>query len=231
MPQNRHTSSASPGKRHQASTEPPLEMPEWLEAVRLRVEREAPLMQALIRRSIMGVLRFSNLSEESVVNATSAPTDVAALVRALSSKELLSELLEDLKQAEPLAPAFIRGIQAKRRLIEENGGALSSEQVAQIIGISRQAVEKRRSAGKLIAISTGRHGFLYPVWQFDESGTLEGLQDVLAVLQPHDEWMRTIFFVSKNPHLSGRTPVEMLRAGKLKEVLDAALIYGEHGSA
>lgn len=188
-------------------------------------------MQTLIRRSIMGVLTFINLSEESVVNATSAPTDVATLVRALSSKEVMGELLEDLKQAEPLAPAFVRGIQARRRLIEENGGALTSDQVAQIIGISRQAVEKRRSGGKLIAISTGRHGFLYPVWQFDKSGTLEGLQEVLAVLEPHDEWMRTIFFVSNNPRLGGRTPVEMLQAGKLKEVLDAALIYGEHGSA
>jgi hypothetical protein len=111
----------------------------------------------------MGVLSFSNLSEESIVNATSAPTYLATLVRALSSKDLLSELLEDLKQAEPLAPAFIRGIEAKRRFIEENGGALTSDQVAQIIGISRQAVEKRRNAGKLIALSTGRHGFLYPL--------------------------------------------------------------------
>lgn len=144
---------------------------------------------------------------------------------------MLSELLQDLKQAEPLAPAFIRGIEAKQRFIEENGGALTSDQVAQIIGISRQAVEKRRNAGKLIALSTGRHGFLYPLWRFDESGTLEGLQDVLAVLEPHDEWVRTIFFVGKNPHLGGRTPVEMLRAGKLKDVLNAALIYGEHGSA
>jgi hypothetical protein len=206
-------------------------MPAWLEEVRLRVESETPLMQALIRRSINGVLSFSALSDASVINATAAPTDFAALVRALSSQELLNELLQDLKQAEPLAPAFIRGIVARRRLIKENGGVFTAEQVAGIIGISRQAVEKRRQAGKLIAVSTGRHGYRYPAWQFTESGTLAGLQDVLAVLEPHDEWMKTIFFVSRNPRLGDRTPAEMLRAGKITQVLDTALVYGEHGSA
>jgi hypothetical protein len=206
-------------------------MPAWLEEVRLRVENEAPLMQALIRRSINGVLRFSALSEEAVVNATSAPTDFATLVRALSSRDLLDELLGDLKQAEPLAPAFLRGIDAKRRLIEENGGVFTADQVAGIIGITRQAVEKRRQAGKLIAVSTGRHGYRYPAWQFNESGTVAGLQDVLAVLGPHDEWMKTIFFVSKNPRLGDHTPLEMLRAGKIRQVLDTASVYGEHGAA
>ena len=207
------------------------EIPEWLEEVRIRVERQAPLMQTLFRRSINGVLRLSALSEESVVNATSAPTDLGALVRALASQEALHELLEDLKQAEPLAPAFLRGIEAKRRVLEENGGVLTSEQVAEKIGISRQAVEKRRQAGKLVAVSTGRHGNLYPVWQFERSRVLAGLSEALAQLSGHDEWSQVIFFISKNPRLKDRTPIEMLKAGKLKEVLDAASVYGEHGSA
>src|ERR1022692_2030354 len=137
-------------------------------------------MPTLIRRAVSAVLRFSRLSEESVVNATSAPTDLAVLVRALSS----GELFEDLRQAEPLAPAFIRGIEAKRRLIDENGGTLTAEQVGQLIGISRQAVEKRRAQGKLVALTTGRHGYRYPVWQFGESGTIPGFQETLSVLAP-----------------------------------------------
>lgn len=207
--------------------EAPAEIPEWLEKVRLTVENEAPLMQTLMRRAITAVLAFAALSEDTVVNATAAPTDLVVLMRALSS----DELLEQLKQAEPLAPAFIRGLEIKQKLIEEYGGTLTAEHVAQIIGISRQGVEKRRQAHKLLALSTGRHGYRYPVWQFAESGTLPGLEEVLAVLDPHDEWMQMIFFVSKNPRLSDRAPVEMLKAGKLKQVLDAAQVYGEHGSA
>jgi hypothetical protein len=216
-----------PAETHRAPTEPPAEFPEWLERVRLTVENEAPLMQALMRRAISAVLDFSALSEESIVNATAAPTNLTVLVRALSS----GELLEDLKAAEPLAPAFIRGIEAKRRLIEENGGTLNAEHVSQHLGITRQAVEKRRRAGKLIALTMGRHGYRYPVWQLTKSGVLPGFDKVLAVLASHDEWMQTAFFVSANPRLGGRTPIETLKAGELESVLDAAEAYGEHGAA
>jgi hypothetical protein len=147
-------------------------------------------------------------------------------LRALSS----TELLDDLKAAEPLAPAFIRGIEASRRLIDEHGGALTAVQVAETLGISRQMVDKRRRAGKLLAVSTGRHGYRYPVWQFDESGVLPGFEDVIEVLAPHDEWMQVAFFVNRNERLGDRTPIESLKAGKLDAVLNAAVVYGEHGA-
>jgi len=202
-------------------------IPEWLETIRVAVENEGPIIQTLIRRAISAVLEFTTLSEDSAVNATAAPTDLAVLIRALSSDELLN----DLKTAEPLAPAFLRGIKARQRLLEEHGGTLSSDEVAAILGISRQAVEKRRRAGKLLALSTGGHGYRYPVWQFDESGVLPGLDDVLKALAPHDEWMQTAFFLGSNPRLGDRTPVHVLKAGGLSVVLGAAEVYGEHGAA
>jgi hypothetical protein len=184
-------------------------------------------MQALMMRAISAVLRFHMLSEASVVNAASAPSDLAALVRALSA----GELLDDLKSVEPLAPAFIRGIEAKRRLIEENGGTLTAEKAAEILGITRQAVDKRRRAGTLIGLTTGRYGYRYPVWQFTESGTVPGLEEVLSALASHDEWMQAAFLAGKNPRLKGRTPIEALKAGNLDQVLSAAHVYGEHGAA
>lgn len=210
-----------------AANEPPLSVPEWLEQVRLTVENEAPLRQTLMRRAISAVLAFHSLSEDAVLDATAAPTDLTVLLRALSS----GEILEDLTRIEPLAPAFIRGIQAQRHLIEENGGTMAAEQVAEILGITRQAVEKRRRAGKLIALTVGRHGYRYPVWQFTKSGVLPGLVDVLAALAAHDEWMQTAFFVSGNPRLGDETPVQVLKAGNIDRVLNAAEAYGEHGAA
>jgi hypothetical protein len=115
-------------------------------------------------------------------------------------------------------------------LIDEHGGALTAVQAAATLGISRQMVDKRRRAGKLLAVSTGRYGYRYPVWQFDESGVLPGLEDVLRVLAPHDEWMQVAFFVSKDQRLANRTPVDTLKAGELDAVLDAAAVYGEHGA-
>ncbi len=112
-------------------------------------------MRVLMVRAINAVLKFAALSEAAAVQASEAPTDQAVLLRTLSSGEFLA----DLKNVEPLAPAFIPGIEAKRRLIEDNGGALTAEQVAESFGITRQAVEKRRRAGKLLALTTGRHGY------------------------------------------------------------------------
>jgi hypothetical protein len=194
--------------------------------VRLTVEKENPLLRTLMVRGINAVLQFSALSESAIANATEAPTNLAVLLRALSSPELL----DDLRQADPLAPAFIRGIEAARRLINDNGGALTAAQAAAHLGITRQMVDKRRHAGKLLAISTGRHGYRYPVWQLDNSGVLPGLEDVLKVLASHDCWMQVVFFVSKNDRLGGKTPIESLKAGELKRVLDAAALYGEHGA-
>jgi hypothetical protein len=184
-------------------------------------------MRTLMMRAIQAVLEFSSLSEDSAVNASAAPTNLAVLMRALSS----GELLEDLKAAEPLAPAFIRGIEAKRRMIEEHGGTLTSTEAAAILGVTRQAVDKRRQAGKLLAVSTGRHGYRYPAWQFSESGTIPGLEEVLAVLASHDEWMQLAFFVQSDPLLDGEAPLDSLKTGKLEQVLNSALMYGEHGAA
>jgi hypothetical protein len=204
----------------------PDEIPEWLERVRSVVEHEVPIMRTVMMRAIRAVLEFSALSEDSAVNAATAPTDLAVLIRALSS----GEILDDLVQAEPLAPAFIRGIEARRQLIEERGGTFSVAQVASNLGISRQAVEKRRRAGKLIALETARHGYRYPVWQFSESGTIPGLGEVLGVLAPHDEWMQVAFFLGEDPLLDGDTPLDSLKAGRLEQVLNAAQTYGEHGA-
>src|SRR2546428_545043 len=66
------------------------------------------------------------LSQDSAVNATAAPTDLGVLVRALAS----GELLEDLRSFEPLAPAFVRGIEARNQLLNEHGGTLTAEGVA-----------------------------------------------------------------------------------------------------
>jgi hypothetical protein len=218
-------------RKHSIPTEqpppPPSVTPEWLERVRLTVEKEGPLVRALLQRSIIAVLRFADLSESSIEKATTAPTDLAVLVSALSS----SELLDELRAVEPLAPAFIRGIQAQRRLLDEHGGTLSAAQIGEILGITPQAVDKRRQSHSLLALNMGRHGYRYPVWQFTESGALPGLKDVLQALHPHDEWMQIAFFVSKNPRLHNQTPIDMLKAGELDKAVDAARAYGEHGAA
>ena len=99
------------------------------------------------------------------------------------------------------------------------------------MGAIRLGEKLQPSRRKTHRANHGPHGYRYPVWQFTESGVLPGFDRALSVLASHDEWMQAAFFVSANPHLGRQTPVQMMKAGELESVLDAAEVYGEHGAA
>lgn len=115
-------------------------------------------------------------------------------------------------------------------MLEVSGGALSSEQVAEVLGISRQAVDKRRSSNQLLALTQGRRGYSYPSFQFEDGKTIRGLEEVLAQLKSLDPWMQMVFFTSPNERLGRKTPIESLQKGLLEEVTRAASGYGEQGA-
>ena len=103
----------------------------------------------------------------------------------------------------------------------------AGEEAASALGITRQGVDKRRRAGRLLAVTVGRRGYLYPAWQFTSGGVLPGLEQVLAALRDHDSWMQLAYMVNPNTALGGRTPLVELRDGNLAAVLRAARTYGE----
>jgi len=168
----------------------------------------------------------------SVVDATAdVPAEQLQSAKVL---DLLIERLADklLPTSDPLAKARLRGHLAMRELLNADGGALTASQMADVLGISRQAVDKRRKAGQLLAVALPRRGLLYPAWQITESGApLGGLVEVLAELRGHDPWARARFFVTGNDRLGGNRPLDVLREGALEAVLEAARGFGEHGAA
>jgi hypothetical protein len=157
------------------------------------------------------------------IPATSGNADHVALGRLLEHPDLLS----GLRSADPLAPARLRGLAVKRRLLDMEGGSVSSQQMATLLGISRQAVDKRRKRGTIIGLDLGRRGYAYPVWQAE----LPGLSEVLATLDELGPWAQAGFFLAPNAWLADRTPLAALRAGEKDAVLRAASLYGEHVAA
>lgn len=168
----------------------------------------------------------SQLHEAALKNALKAPTEFGTILHALERPEVAASV----RDQDPLAMARLRGIKAKRRIVSEEGGLLSAERVGEILTMSRQAVEKRRKAGRLIGVSLGRRGFGYPAWQFSEQGTLPGLEAVLDVLKRHDDWTKLVFFTSENTSTDGHKPLNVLRSGDIEKVLAAARMYGEQGA-
>jgi hypothetical protein len=147
-------------------------------------------------------------------------------------RTILERLLERMPTTrDPLARARLRGVLAQREILDADGGAVSAAEMAKALGITRQAVDKRRKAGQLIALEVGKRGYLYPAWQLGETGLLNGLASVLASLPEDSPWAIARFFVSGNHRLGGRRPLDVLRKGEVDAVVAAASMFGEHGAA
>jgi hypothetical protein len=169
----------------------------------------------------------NELSSQSVEELTASSTDFELLVNAVSATSTAAASTD----ADPLIRAKLRGIEHRKRILEKLGGTLSAEQVSELIGISRQAVDRRRSQNQLIGLTQGKRGYAYPAFQFEDGKTLDGLKEVLNALSGHDPWMQSIFFANGNDRLTGKTPLDALRQGKTEAVVRAAEAYGEQGVA
>ena len=183
---------------------------------------------AFYSRVLRAFRRLENdLPSTLIDEATAAPTDYLVAIEALISAPETAELVAD----DPFIAAKFRGLKRKQQMLEAAGGALTSEQVAEILGISRQAVDKRRAANQLLALTQGRRGYSYPSFQFGDGKTILGLEEILGELKDLDPWMQMVFFTSPHERLNGKTPLEQLRKGSVNEVKAAASGYGEQGAA
>ena len=159
--------------------------------------------------------------------AAAASTNVQAVLRVLEAPEMVDRT--DPEQT--LAAARARGLEARQQLLDAEGGAWTVDQVASHLSVSRQSVDKRRKARKLLALTVGRRGYLYPSWQFARHGVLSGLETILRALAANDPWAQVIFMLSPSDRLGDKRPLDALRHGKVEEVKVAASAFGEHGAA
>ncbi|MGA7392597.1 MAG: hypothetical protein WBW78_08085, partial [Terrimicrobiaceae bacterium] len=127
----------------------------------VRSENRA-LIDAVCKRLANGALKVLETADaRQLAEVLEASSDSEVMLRILRLPETLTAIQSD----DPLAAARVRGIEARKRLIEAEGGSLSSEQMAEVLHLSRQAVDKRRKTNRLVGLDAGRHGYIYPAWQ------------------------------------------------------------------
>lgn len=194
-------------------------------AVRAMRASSDALRSVVLARSLNALAEVMAKDVRGLEEAASAPTDHAVLLRVLQRPEVLEALTAD----DPLAPARLRGIEARKDLLEKEGGSVSAAEIGQMLGgISPQAVNKRRKAGKLLGLPVGKNRYRYPVWQAEAGRILPGFEEVLGAFGVEDPWMRAAFFLGGNARLGGKRPLDDLREGSAEAVEDAARAYGEH---
>jgi len=106
------------------------------------------------------------------------------------------------------------------------GGALSADEAGRILGITRQAVDKRRRASTLLAVRE-RSDWRYPACQYENGELVLGIPDIVRGFGPARPWLALDFLLAPDTVLSGRSPLEALRAGARDEVL--RLVRGAQG--
>jgi hypothetical protein len=124
----------------------------------------------------------------------------------------------DVSKAVGLAKA--RGIETAARILDQDN-MLSGEAIGERMGMSRQAVDKARKTGKLLAIEGSKRGFRYPDWQLDQRGfRRSGLIEVLDLVG--DGWDAYRFFMATDNNVLNR---DLLARGKVEEVLRKAQVW------
>ncbi len=170
-----------------------------------------PVRAAFQRRSLDALNRIATQAPtESLVEALVAPTDVGALARILSDGEAIGPAVPLL---DPLAPLIARNAEHRLELLERCGATLTAEQAGKLIGISRQAIDKRRRSGVLIGLRQGG-SWHYPRCQFDEQRheVIAGLPRLMEAMPKSSPWVVLDFLLAPDQTLDGRTPLEVLRA-------------------
>jgi hypothetical protein len=183
----------------------------------------------VIARALGGLAAaLPRVSPDHLAELAAEETDYAVLVSLCQAPAGL----DAWHQADPFAAARQRAAEVKQRLLEAEGGAEPVSAVAERLGLSRQAVDKRWRRGQLLAFELPQ-GRCYPRWQFAGDRVLDGLSAVLAALEG-TPWEKASWFLSSNPRLGDARPVDVLRRPSPRrsadDVLRAAAAEREYGA-
>lgn len=178
-----------------------------------------PLREAFLRRSMDTIARIAAHADLKILSeALAASTGVGALARVLADTATTEASLVDI---DPLAPLVARNAEHRIEILDAAGGALSSTEVAQQLGISRQAIEKRRRANALLAVRMGGD-WRYPRCQFDDGKgeVVAGLPKLLGVFATANPWVVLDFLLAPDESLGNETPMQILRREGLTPKLE-----------
>ena len=184
--------------------------------------------QAAFEAAVLDQLRRSPLdsaAQDALLQALSSAAEPAQAAR-LNEEELTDWLGAAPANAAQLEFEVLRRSFALRRQLLAS--TIGSAEVNELLATgSRQTVHDRLKASTLLGI-LDQGKWRFPLWQFDAdgpNGVINGLAQVLQALQVSNlakaRWLQ-----KPHPVFGGSTPVDLLRHGRLEEVLAEACQVG-----
>ena len=179
------------------------------------LQRHSAIQDAFIRRTTHAIERLAMQADEAtLVEAMAAPTDFGTLAHALTDFGAIGTALAAI---DPDAVDLASEIEHRETLARRAGGMLSAVEAGQLLHITRQAIDKRRRGGALLAIRQGGD-WLYPRAQFHEHEAIPDLPEIIKGLEVSGPWVTLEFLTTEDSVLDGLTPREaLLKGGKMRE--------------
>lgn len=168
------------------------------------------LQQLFIRRSLSALDRIAqNVTEQTLAAALTAPTDVGALARVVADAAISDAATSEL---DPFAAGLARNAEHREQLVAMSGGLLSAENAGRVLGITRQAVDKRRISKRLLAVKQASD-WRYPAFQFRNGSPPESLKSVIEILDDPNGWWSLDFLLAPDSVIENKSPFEALGEG------------------
>ncbi|MEO0948071.1 MAG: DNA-binding protein, partial [Cyanobacteria bacterium J06641_5] len=111
---------------------------------------------------------------------------------------------------------------ARRR--ELLAGSIGTSDVVKLLHLTPQAIRKRVSQQKLLAVLDGGD-YRFPLEQFDAqgpNGVVDGLSEVLQAMSSISDYARLNWLATPNPIFANATPFEALRKGEKDSAIATA---------
>lgn len=109
--------------------------------------------------------------------------------------------------------------------LQELGGTVKVNAVADILGITRQAVNARLKKNRLLAFKHNGD-FIFPIFQFAEKGLLPGFEEVMQAFDTDTHPMLRLGFLQSPIDVNGtgvmKTPIQIMQDGVNPEELELA---------
>ncbi|WP_138469949.1 hypothetical protein [Poseidonocella sp. HB161398] len=117
---------------------------------------------------------------------------------------------DDVLALDPLAGPMPRAIAHRREICEAAGERPSSGQLEELLGISRQGIDKRRRASRVLGIRTVPDG-ICPALQFLDGQVPALLGDRLRAHAGDDPWHVLDALMARHGTFGGRSLLDLAR--------------------
>ena len=185
-----------------------------------------PMRQAFSKRLHQVVDRLAEAADAATVEEVLGMADAFSGLGIAMQRAATSEAAA---VRDPLAPARVRGIAARARLIDRAGGLLRLSEAAERLGVTTQAVNGRRSRETILAVPMPNGEWVYPACQFAEFGLVPGIGDFVRAFRDADPWTRLAVLLAPSGRYGGESALDLLKAGRAAEARSIAASYGEQG--